>query len=319
MSMVGIKQSFPVLSSRSFILQKLKVSSQLIAIIGILMTILACVSFADWQAIPYDPCTEYSPFHHPEITQNLSIKRLHNETYVNLTPTKRNTEPHVLTHLHLYSSIELEFTSGLTVNLNLPLDVKLACQSVAKCECSQLSMGLYSRQCHKLSYTFDTSGNMRPMSESTRSQSAGSEHSSEVYSCEVDSTISQPPVTTCIHLYSTDYSRPMHNSSEKVLQTTITNGYIQSLQVLTNHSYYTAKMNCIHANVTNRHCQWIPSSTVTKKECEDCQPICRSREQTLSFVQYILGSSLIMAALPVLWVPAVAMLSNQVGMEYQVH
>ncbi len=28
---------------------------------------------ADWQAIPYDPCTEKSPFHHPDIVDTYNI------------------------------------------------------------------------------------------------------------------------------------------------------------------------------------------------------------------------------------------------------
>ena len=275
------------------------------------MTVSACVLIADWQAIPYDPCTEYSPFHHPEITQKLCND---SDTSVNTGNTMVSVS-HVLTHFQIHSNIELKFASGSTVNLIIPtVDVKFTCQLVDICECNQ---SMLSKYC--LSYTLDTSGNMRPMPVSTLSKSAGSEHSSEVYSCEVGSTISQPPVTTCVHLYNTNYSSPlMDNSSEKVLQTSMTSS-IQSLQVLTNHSYYTAKRNCIHSNVTNRHCQWTPSSTITKKECEDCQPICRSREQTLSFVQYVLGSSLLLAALPVLWVAVAAMASNQVGTEYQVY
>ena len=151
------------------------------------MTVIGCILFADWQAIPYDPCTEYSPFHHPEITQNYSIKQSLNET-------------------------------------------------------------------SKKSY-------------------------------------------------------------EKLSMTT---GSVQSLQVLSNFSYHTAKINCIHANFTNHHCHWSPSSVITKKECEDCQLICKSIEQSLTFVQYVLGTALIFSSITVTWVPITVLASYQALIELQV-
>ncbi len=35
-----------------------------------LLTICGYLLLGDWQAIPYDPCTAYSPFHHPEMLTN---------------------------------------------------------------------------------------------------------------------------------------------------------------------------------------------------------------------------------------------------------
>ena len=40
---------------------------RIVAMIGITGTILSLSLMADWEAIPYDPCTEKSPFHHPDI------------------------------------------------------------------------------------------------------------------------------------------------------------------------------------------------------------------------------------------------------------
>ena len=37
------------------------------------MSVLGAFLMADWQSIPYDPCTELSLFHHPELADNYSI------------------------------------------------------------------------------------------------------------------------------------------------------------------------------------------------------------------------------------------------------
>ena len=37
------------------------------------MSVLGAFLMADWQSIPYDPCTELSLFHHPELADNYII------------------------------------------------------------------------------------------------------------------------------------------------------------------------------------------------------------------------------------------------------
>ncbi|XP_064390131.1 uncharacterized protein LOC135338046 isoform X2 [Halichondria panicea] len=53
-----------------YILEKLKMSTQLITFVALLLSVAGYMLLGDWQSIPYDPCTEYSPFHHPEIVWN---------------------------------------------------------------------------------------------------------------------------------------------------------------------------------------------------------------------------------------------------------
>ena len=286
------------------------------------MTVIGCILFADWQAIPYDPCTEYSPFHHPEITQNYSIKQSLNETsksvYNNSTddrhlelikPTAERAQ------LHFHSDIEMKFTDGSTVKIKLPGDVELTCNHVDDCECHQHSAQAWSvLNSICLFYSQDDGGRIAFTESSLMSESE--HYPSKRFQCVTSPTILfQHPLSLCVHLYGTYFHSQTKKSSEKLSMTT---GSIQSLQVLSNFSYYTAKMNCIHANFTNHHCHWSPSSVITKKECEDCQPICKSIEQSLTFVQYVLGSTLIFSSLPVTWVPISVMASSQASMELQV-
>jgi len=57
-------------------MQFLKINSRIITILGIICSILGLAIMADWQSILYDPCTEYSLYHHPELARNYSISSL---------------------------------------------------------------------------------------------------------------------------------------------------------------------------------------------------------------------------------------------------
>ena len=97
-----------------------------------------------------------------------------------------------------------------------------------------------------------------------------------------------------------------------------TSAHIESLQVLPDDLYWTARNICMSANVTGRQCHWIPNSLLTKTDCEDCQPICRSLHQILTFPQFILGLALLLLSNSLLWVTLVALLFNQLPGELQV-
>lgn len=52
------------------ILQQIKLGSRAIAIIGLLLSLLGCALMADWQAIRFDKCTYFSPYHNPTLDMN---------------------------------------------------------------------------------------------------------------------------------------------------------------------------------------------------------------------------------------------------------
>ena len=186
------------------------------------MTISACVLMADWQTIQYDSCTEYSPFHHPEITSNGSTtyEQFFSEPWGH-PPFKRKADFNGVPFLStLFKEIKQTSFPGLN--------------------------------------EFDNIETMIQMS-----------------------------------------------------------GDVQTLKQHANYSHYTAKMNCTNANITNHHCRWTPSSIFTGEDCEDCPPICRSAEQSLNFVQFALGTALLIISIPIVWVPAASITSNQVPKESQ--
>ena len=93
---------------------------------------------------------------------------------------------------------------------------------------------------------------------------------------------------------------------------------INSINVLPEKVYFIARNNCNEANVSGHQCHWIPSSIITKKECEDCQPICRSISQTLTFAQFCIAIALMVLSNSLQFTPIVALLTNQSPKQYVV-
>ncbi len=86
------------------------------AIIGITGSIIAASLMADWQAIPYDPCTEKSPFHHPDIA--------HNRTFIDTYPPSL---PYEMVH-------DLSTTQGITKREVMVLTKQQTLIAIEECE-----------------------------------------------------------------------------------------------------------------------------------------------------------------------------------------
>ncbi|XP_064399677.1 uncharacterized protein LOC135346102 isoform X2 [Halichondria panicea] len=111
------------------LLQKIGVSVQVVGIIGILITICGYLVMTDWQTIPYDPCTEYSPYHHPELLQNVTA----------MNYTSRYSTAATSSSLLLQSSIKYNFENNRTQSLSLQLPIQMfeRCMQTAHCDCSR--------------------------------------------------------------------------------------------------------------------------------------------------------------------------------------
>ena len=92
-----------------WVLLFLKMDIRIIAMIGIIGSILSLSLMADWQAIPYDPCTEKSPFHHPDIIYNSTLAE-YNTSWLShevvATHTIQKREIMVLTEQQTFIAIE---------------------------------------------------------------------------------------------------------------------------------------------------------------------------------------------------------------------
>ncbi len=87
----------------------------MIGVIGISVTICGCLVLrTDWQTISYDPCTEYSPFHHPEILKNITAVH-------DVQPTSNQIQEFTPTfNMQAYSEMKLSFDNGETQYLQIP-------------------------------------------------------------------------------------------------------------------------------------------------------------------------------------------------------
>ncbi len=261
----------------------MKVSNQAILIMGMLTTITGYLLLTDFQAIPYDPCTEYSPFHHPEITNyNESIghvpsfnTHLHSNIINYTTPPRLAT----LTSLHFSNTASFDFTTDKSsIELNFGTGDNYTCKHVTECSCT------FTQPCLKFKV---------PITELSLL--------SGTFQCFDE-------VKFCIFL-STGSQGKRNNEQDdtKMLEM----AEINSITVLPEDVYFIARSNCNEANISGHQCHWIPSSIITKKECEDCQPICRSVSQTLTFAQFCLAFWIMIYSNSLQLPPAVALLSNE--------
>ena len=53
-------------------MQRLRLNSRLITIIGVFSSMIGLILMSDWQSIPPDPCTDFSLYHHPELANGFA-------------------------------------------------------------------------------------------------------------------------------------------------------------------------------------------------------------------------------------------------------
>ena len=90
---------------------------------------------------------------------------------------------------------------------------------------------------------------------------------------------------------------------------------VQSLQVVEDDVYQMAVNRCESAG---EHCHWIPNSLVTHKHCSDCQPICRSTQKTLNFVQFTIGVITFTTTVQISYTGVFVLISDSFTKQYQV-
>ncbi len=261
----------------------------MIVLIGIITTMCGYLIATDWRTIPYDPCTEYSPFHHPEIAQyydNIHSVIVGKFQDVDFTSPK-------LKGVKFLSNIELIFADG-NFSFESDLRINLSCSRVDTCTCA-----LRNPTC--LHFTMDENLNILLVTSPE----------DLYYDCTSEFNLGSP-ITACIThqktLAGTTVTTPVAEQEAK----------IESINVLPKRVYFVARNICVEANVTGHQCHWIPSSTITKKECEDCQPICRSVSQTLTFAQFMVGNGLLVYTGALQFTPIVSILMNQTPKQIQV-
>ena len=253
----------------------------MILLLGISITVAAYLLVTDWQAIPYDPCTEYSPFHHPEIVKNHS--RNSAPAFVvsskSLTLFKQNLHPELEVKFGNHKPLPY---SGITVTSSL------TCRLDSSCPLCKASVPLH-QEIHPCLIL-----------EANRYGKHNIEKSTNVSTYLRLSCSSNETQLFCININIQGY----HHSKESE------HYQVQNSEVLTSSQYSIISNSCINAIVPGRHCQWIPFSTITNTVCNDCPPICRAKEQTLNIVQFSMGVFALIFGLPIFWTSLMAIVTD---------
>ena len=277
----------------------------------------------DWQTIPYDPCTEFSPFHHPDITHqsnsSVQLSSLHNivsqEVHRAIQKHNSSKTSHTEMSINLLTDINIntDLGAGSFSHYQTDYGTNLNCRRAETCACNQLPW-----KCLKLLMDKDK---IVPLDYNAKTNQ-------EFFYCTY-STNQKLTVTFCILLSDERQEiepSPISNSNFLDTPTTLNpentdrdislkkmNGTaeIDSINILPEGIRQVARNNCIQANVSGHHCHWIPDSDIFKKECEDCQPICRSVHQTLTFPQYIIGYGFLLVSSSLQMITIASLLMNQ--------
>ena len=260
------------------------------------MTVLSCILMADWQSIPYDPCTELSPFHHPDIISNYRDVEVPNTNFV-------KTEPHNSTakcaNSHRNKADFIIYASIKVNAYQMPINNSgLACIEVDTCT-ENCNDGF--DQC--LHYTLDLNWCIQECNNVTIEYHT--HHHARQFLCK------QPLYSLCIIIYQKNFTNEFVNESLHTV-------HLQALQMLEVDLYAIAVNRCESADIHGHQCYWIPNSIITDRHCSDCPPICRSIQSSLTFVQFCIGAALLMVSIPIAWVPVAALISDRVHREAQV-
>ena len=281
------------------IFQYLRFNSRIIAIIGLVMTIVSCILMADWQSIPYDPCTELSPFHHPDIVSRYRDLETTNTFTNTMSPNKRDIKcgkPY---------QNELDSTIYASIQVNLHQKAVnargLTCTAVDACS-REYCTDTFDQQC--LHFTLDTNWCIQE-SNLVTTANYSTDYGAGQFLCE-------------LQLYSLCITMHQETFGNESIDEGLYSVHSQALQMLEVDLYEIAVNKCESANVHGHQCYWIPNSIVTKRHCNDCPPICRSRLHSLTFAQFCIGAALLMVSIPIAWVPIAALISDRVHKEAQV-
>lgn len=300
------------------LLLQLRLSSYVIAVIGLIMSIVGTLLMGDWQAIRHDPCTDASLFHHPEL-------------------------------LHTYT-FQLDETAHTTVGFGTTGN-ETTISSNASIKCEQLNLSI-SLQQHLKNAMIDlyvypnvVSSNEIPSVPSVEVGSCPpcSVYTSDVYSASstcMDLHINSekhclevaPPLQLQHQLqnvpmssWSTQTSWFTYCLSTDALNNTaqfldlpmasdIAEVHLQSVQIVEAHVNMLASRYCEY-HLGGNQCHWNPLSSITHRHCDDCPPICRKYTNYINFYQLCIAAFILLASVPVTRIPITSLVSDIIAAE----
>ena len=316
--------SLPILR---LVLQQLRLSNRLLAIIGLIMSIVATLLMGDWQAIRHDPCTDASLFHHPDL--------LHTYTE-QLDATPHEPAGSTMSAIPGDGSIQCE---RLNLSISLLQQLKTSdinvfvypnkvtgdimtygCERVGSCpQCSlEREDGVFSdysatptclhlhinpqQHCLETVPLLPWQPKPHPLS--------------SWYSCTMPHSL----FTYCLSVLTLP---GVNQTSEEIAsiqceeEEYIADVHVQSVQIVESHVDSLAAQSC--HSLSDHSCHWNPNSSITHRHCEDCPPICRDHTNYLEFSQFTIAAAILLVSVPVARVPITSIISDIVSIEQQVH
>ena len=264
-------------------------------------TIASLLIMTDWQAIPHDPCTNYSLFHHPELVDTYTKQLLESPPNVTAVamdhlcipqPMGQSVQLHggfyVQSQHWQWGMHETSFKCNQSSTCQPCSAPNETCTQFVPTEKSRMCVSHYGSADQDLMYTHDRENTSQTLLMCTLQHQKHNSSSCFTVGAEAD----------------------VQSSSQSFLAEV----HIQSLQVVQSAVYEIAVNRCESVD----SCHWIPNAQVTHKHCSDCQPICRNPKRTLNFIQFSIGLGIFFATLPLMYTGTTLMLSNAVSRHYQV-
>lgn len=242
---------------------------------------------ADWNSIPYDHCTSYSLYHHPE--------------YLIINSTEEFSAMQEVSNLNYKTVVDSNIPIQIEMRLNLSEDIyfplflnmKMVCTRKSVCKEMLNGCNVFQYSSDNLHKKFDNACDI--LSNSIKN-----------YTCSNRLNLSMCLYVDNLH---TDDIKLFHRPNHTIK--------VQALPVSISKNFYNNMMEKCVGSAHN--CHWIPNSIITKRHCSDCQPICRSPSHSLNFAQFCVGATMLMLAIPVAWVPVASLISERTSKDMQVY
>ena len=288
---------------------------------------------ADWQSIGYDPCTQYSVFHNPEIEDNITSLLLDD----NISPVI-TTPPACLDNCMLLNDSSFlanlqKSPRNLSHNYDQFNTAQLACTNLTDddLDCLQCkSDGANGFMAYRINindscYDFlSEKVNENVLSEvenSTRSGITCTDLNNNLSICINVQNVASFPISQV-----QDFKEAVSLLTEAVINgendelfSSIAGA--QNVRV-EDHPEFRIKPELLDASdlclSSLDNCYWNQFSPLTKVDCFACPPICRSVKRSLNFIQFAIGVTIFVLVIPISRVVLMVLISDNLSPENQV-
>lgn len=295
---------------------------------------------ADWQSIGYDPCTQFSVFHNPEIEDNITSLLVDDS----FSPVVISPQ-HQLNNCTLLNVNDSSFLAKLQkLSGNQSQEQTDEQSSGLQLQCSNITHGdLDCLRCDSDNIN-NTSGCMAyRVNVNDSCYDLLSEKITETLLSEVNNSTTNGimctalniPLSICINVQNVasfslnqvqDFKEAVSILTEAVIHSE-SDEFFSSISEVQNvrvedHPEFRIKPELLDASdlclSSADSCYWNQFSPLTKVDCFACPPICRSVRRSLNFIQFAIGVTIFVLVIPISRVVLMVLISDNLSPENQV-